>query len=101
MRFFESANFSEISPHDELKYRDTKYVLALPGVSYIAYTPNLQDEIGLKDMTAGRYEFHWFDCATGKRVTQTEVNIAAGDQTWSKPADIGNELAVYIKRIKQ
>jgi hypothetical protein len=101
VRFFESTNFYRMSPHDELKHGDTKYVLALPGDSYIAYTPQLRGKIGLRDMTAGTYELHWFDCATGKQVTQTKVNVGAGDQTWSKPRGIGNELAVYVKRIEK
>ncbi|NIP27178.1 MAG: hypothetical protein GWN67_22515 [Phycisphaerae bacterium] len=98
VRFFESTNFNEMSPHDELRYGGTKYVLAQPGSSYIAYAPTLTGKIGLRDMTAGDYEFHWFDCATGKVILQSQT-IAAGDQTWSKPSGIGNEVAVYIKRI--
>jgi hypothetical protein len=99
VRFFESTNFNEMSPHDELRYGGTKYVLALPETSYVAYTPALRGKIGLRDMTAGNYEFRWFDCATGKQVLQTEVAVVAGDQTWSKPAGIGDEVAVYIRRI--
>jgi CubicO group peptidase (beta-lactamase class C family) len=99
VRFFEFTNFNEMSPHDELKYGDAEYVLAQPGVSYIAYTPALRGKIGLRDMTAGNYDFHWLDCATGKQVLQSQVTVAAGDQTWSKPAGIGDEVAVYIKRI--
>ncbi len=99
--FFEFTNFNEMSPHDELRYGGTKYVLAQPGSSYIAYAPELSGEIGLKGMKPGTYKFQWFDCATGKQVLETKVTVAAGDQTWSKPAGIGNEVAVYIKRIKE
>jgi len=84
---FESTNFG-----------GTEYVLAKPGDSYIAYASNLSGDIGLKAMNAGTYTFRWFDCATGKSVTQRNVKILAGNQIWSKPADIGNELAVYIKQ---
>jgi len=99
--FFESTSFHTMSPHDELRYGGTEYVLALPGDSYIAYSPEQRGKIGLKDMMAGTYEFRWFDCATGKQVTQPRVRVHAGDQTWSKPRGIGNELAVYIKRIEK
>jgi hypothetical protein len=99
VRFFESTNFHEMRPRDELKYGSTKYVLAQPGISYIAYTPELRGEIGLKDMATGTYEFHWFDCASGKQVDQTKVKVSDGNQSWSKPLAIGNELAVYIKRV--
>lgn len=98
VRFFESTNFNEMSPHDELRYGGTKYVLAQPGSSYIAYTPELSGEIGLKGMRPGTYKLQWFDCATGKGVLQSQT-VAAGDQTWSKPAGIGDEVAVYIRRI--
>jgi hypothetical protein len=99
VRFFESTNFYEMAPHDELKYGDTKYVLAKPSVSYIAYAPELRGEIGLRDMIAGIYDFYWFDCATGKQLSQKKVKVSSGSQTWSKPSIIGDELAVYIKRV--
>jgi len=101
VRFFESTNFNEMSPHDELGYEGTKYVLALPVNSYIAYTPALRGKIGLRDMTAGTYEFYWLDCVTGKQVRQAKVNVDAGNQTWSKPRGIGSELAVYIRRAEE
>jgi len=99
VRFFESTNFNEMSPHDELKFAGTKYVLAQPGFNYIAYSPKLQGNIGLKDMRPGIYEFRWFDCVSGKEVRQAEVKVKAGDQSWEKPRGIGRELAVYIRRI--
>jgi hypothetical protein len=101
VRFFESTNFYEMSPHDELRYGGTEYVLAQPGRSYIAYASELNGKIGLRDMSRGRYDFRWFDCATGKEVLQSGVTVAAGDQMWYKPAGISNELAVYIKRVEK
>ncbi len=99
VRFLESTNFNEMSPHDELGFAGTKYVLARPGFSYIAYAPDLQGEIGLKDVRRGTYDFRWFDCESGGEVRQAGVNIEAGDQSWKKPRGIGGELAVYIRRI--
>jgi hypothetical protein len=97
-RFMESTNFNEMSPHDALKHGGTKYVLARPGESYIAYASALSGNIGLQDMTAGIYTFQWFDVINGTTVLQNNVSVAAGDRTWKKPAGIGNELAVYITR---
>jgi hypothetical protein len=94
----ESTNFNEMAPHDELKYGGTKYVLASPGNSYIAYASALSESIGVKNMSAGTYSFKWYDVTNGIIVTQNAVSIAAGDQTWAKPEPIGNELAVYITR---
>ena len=90
-----------MSPHDELKFAGTKYVLTQPGRSYIAYSPKLQGKIGLKGMRRGTYEFRWLDCVSGKEVRQARVNAKAGDQSWKKPGGIGRELAVYIRRIEK
>jgi hypothetical protein len=99
VRFFESTDFDRMSPADELRLAGTQYVLAQPGKSYIAYASQLRDEIGLKNMSPGMYKLRWFDCATGKEVTQEKVKVAAGDQSWTKPSGIGNEIAVYVQRI--
>ncbi|UCC97608.1 MAG: DUF4038 domain-containing protein [Phycisphaerales bacterium] len=98
-RFFESTDFNEMAPNDELGFAGTQYVLAQPGTSYIAYASQLRGEMGLKNVRPGVYKFCWFDCATGKEVTQHKVSVTGGDHTWKKPTDIGNEIAVYIKRI--
>ena len=99
VRFFEGTNFNEMAPHDELRFGGTKYVLAKPGDSYIAYAPNLKGKIGLKEIKAGRYDFRWFDCASGQEVPQKAVRVAGGNQSWDRPKGIGKELAVYIKRV--
>jgi len=98
-KFFESTNFNEMAPHDELRYGGTEYVLAQPGESYIAYTSNLSSNIGLKSMSSGTYRFKWYDVTNGNTIIQDNVNLNAGDQTWNKPKGIGKEIAVYVKRI--
>ena len=100
VRFMESTDFSEMSPHDELKLGATEYVLAKPGYSYIAYTSNAAGLVGLKEMAAGTYEFRWLDCATGEMVIQPHVEVRKGDQSWPKPRSIGGELAVHIRRVR-
>jgi hypothetical protein len=99
VRFFESTNFHEMAPHDQLRQSDTLYVLARPGHSYIAYAAKGRGRIGLKALLPGRYAFRWFDCATGKSAEQRRVSVAGGDHTWLRPEGIGNELAVHIRRI--
>jgi hypothetical protein len=96
--FMRSTNFSSMAPRDELRFGGTEYVLALPGDSYIAYASALSGNVGLRNMTAGMYDFRWFDCANGTTVLQTGVSVASGDQTWVKPSGLGNELAVHIRR---
>lgn len=98
IRFFQSTDFNEMVPHDELKYGGTEYVLASPGDSYIAYASSLSGGIGLRNMTKGNYDFKWYDVTNGNTITQTNVSVADGDQIWHKPSGVGSELAVYIKR---
>jgi len=50
-------------------------------------------------MSSGTYRFKWYDVTNGDTVLQVNVNVNAGNQTWSKPKGIGNEIAVYVKRI--
>ena len=83
--FFESTNFNEMMPRDDLRFGGTTYVLAKPGESYIAYAPALAGSLGLKGMTAGTYDLRWLDAATGTTVSQTGVIVGQGDQTWVKP----------------
>jgi len=97
--FMESTNFNEMAPHDEGAFGDTKYVLAYPGNSYIAYTPNYATGMGLKGMEAGEYTFKWFDAKSGNAIFLENVLVEAGDRTWARPIEItGNELAIYLKR---
>lgn len=97
VRFMESTNFNEMAPHDELAFGGTQYVLARPGHSYIAYAANLSSNIGLQNLAAGTYDFKWFNPATGATVVQTGIAVSSGNQSWTKPATMGNELALHIK----
>ncbi len=96
VNFMQSTNMNEMSPHDELKFSGTEYVLALNGDSYIAYASNLSGNIGLKNMIVGTYNFKWYDVTNGTTVMQTGVAVNSGDQTWAKPVNIGSEVVVYI-----
>jgi uncharacterized protein DUF4038 len=98
--FMESTNINKMSPHDDLKYADTAYVLAVPGSSYIAYTfYSSSGKIGLRNMVGGRYNFIWFSPKYGTRVIKTDVIVKPGTNIWPVPLNIGKEVAVYIKRI--
>jgi hypothetical protein len=97
-RFFEGTDVNRMSPHDELAYGGTQWVLAKPGQSYIAYASSLSGNIGLKNMNAGKYDFTWYDCTDGDKVTQKNVSVGSGDKTWSNPSGIGKELAVVIQK---
>jgi hypothetical protein len=95
--FFEATDFWTLSPHDALKHAQSKYVLAKPGRSYIAYGDRIETVLGLKDMAAGSYAVHWLDCRSGKTADATQTVSAAGDATFVKPAAFGPECAAWIR----
>jgi len=96
MDFMESATLlNTLSPRDDLAHGATQWVLANPGVAYIAYSTNA-GVMGLKGVTAGNYRFRWLDIPSGTTVQQTNVTVSAGDQSWTRPPGIGDEAAVYI-----
>jgi len=96
--FMQQTDFYKMKPRDDLAAGSTKWVLANPGESYIAYTYNYAGPMGLKGMTAGTYDLKWFDTVDGDEVTQTGVSVSVGDVTWDKPDSMGSEVALYVKR---
>ncbi len=97
-QFFESTNINYMAPHDELKYEGTEYVLASPGYSYIAYSSENSGKLGLQNMVAGTYDMMWYDCVTGQSQQQNNEKISSGRQSWKKPSELGEELALYLTR---
>ncbi len=97
--FFESTDLYNMAPHDALAHAGTKYVLAKPGHSYIAYARTRIDTLGIKAMTAGFYDMHWYDIATGRSFRQKAVSVTNGDAAWPVPARFGAEVALHIRRI--
>ena len=86
--FMESTDLTDMSPADSLQHAGTEYVLAQSGVKYIAYASNLSGNIGLKNMSAGLYDFTWLDCVTGATVNQTDIT---GDED---PVALAKERAI-------
>ncbi len=96
--FMEQTDFHTMRPRDDLAAGSTTWVLANPGNSYIAYTYDYSGSMGVKGMTAGKYDLMWFDPVDGDTVTQNGVSVPTGDTTWIKPDTIGSEVALYVKR---
>ncbi|MFC1479514.1 Ig-like domain-containing protein [Planctomycetota bacterium] len=96
--FFESTDFYTMKNYDSLKSGGTTYLLANPGVSYIAYALSLSGGIGIQSMASGEYKLVWLDCVDGEKVTQTNINVPAGTNTFSKPATIGVQCAVWVTK---
>jgi hypothetical protein len=95
-KFMEQTDFYKMKPRDDLAVGSTKWVLASPPDSYIAYTYDYDGPMGIKSMTAGTYDLMWFDTVDGDTVIQTGVYVTSGDVTWSKPNSMSNEIALYI-----
>jgi len=96
--FMEGTDFYRMTPRSDLKNGSTRYVLASDAGSYIAYSNNAVQNMGIRNVQAGNYLLRWFDTADGDTVEQM-VAVAAGDQAWPRPPEIGVEAALYIKRL--
>ncbi|OPZ08606.1 MAG: hypothetical protein BWZ10_02652 [candidate division BRC1 bacterium ADurb.BinA364] len=96
-RFFESTDFNTMAPRDELARGGTKWVLADPGRSYIAYAERLEGAMGLAGMAAGEYDLRWVDCVSGAIAEQTANVEQAGEGSFPRPESIGPECAVWVR----
>jgi hypothetical protein len=96
--FMEQTDFHTMKPRDDLAAGSTKWLLANPGTSYIAYSYDCSGPMGVKEMTAGTYDLMWFDTTDGDTVHQAGIRVTSGENTWSKPDSLGGEIALYIKR---
>ena len=98
VRFLEATDLVRLAPRDELARGATRYVVADPGRSYVAYALG-DGEVGLAGLREGRYSLTWMDCATGAMVSLPTVGVGDGETTWVRPEAIGPEAALYIRRI--
>lgn len=96
--FMEGTDFHRMAPRSELKHGSTRYVLAGDAGTYIAYSNNASQPMGLRGLQAGTYLLRWFDTAAGATVEQI-VALADADPLWSRPSEIGVEAALYVKRL--
>ena len=97
-KFMEQTDFHTMKPSDTLAAASTKWVLANPGRSYIAYTYDYEHAMGIKNMTAGYYTLMWFDTVTGETITRYGVSVTTGDAEWRKPDSMGKEIALHVHR---
>jgi hypothetical protein len=96
-RFMEQTSFHRMVPRDDLASRSTMWVLARPGESYIAYSYEYLDKIGVKGLSAGTYDLLWMDTVTGETMNQAGITVDWGNAAFSKPESFGSEVVVYIK----
>jgi CubicO group peptidase (beta-lactamase class C family) len=94
--FFESTDFYKMAPHDELRHAGTKYVLADPGRSYIAYSDQSGATLGLRRLPPGACEVRWLDCRTGETLTEQHEMADAGDRVFDRPVTFGAECIAWV-----
>lgn len=94
--FMEKTNYQNMEPRNDLKHADSNWVLANPGKSYIVYSYDCEWGVGLKQMTDGVYKLRWMDTESGKTVTQYNVAVKWGNNSFKKPSILGEEVVVYI-----
>lgn len=96
-QFFEMTSINKMAPHDELKFGETRYVLALPDTAYILYSDNPGD-VGVQNLGSGIFNFLWFDPVDGDQELVIDINVPAGNQLFTRPSSIGDEVALYMTR---
>ena len=90
--FMEQTDFHKMKSRDDLASGSTKWLLANPGNSYIAYTYNYSGPMGVKGMTTGSYDLMWFDTVDGDTVHQAGISVYSRELILSKPDSIGTVL---------
>ena len=93
--FMESLELPAMKAFDERGYSDTKYVLAHPGNAYVAYSEG-GEQLGLKDLEAGRYVLTWIDPASDETIEE-EMSISGGDTIFERPAMSGTETVLLAQ----
>jgi len=96
--FMEATDFHHMRPANALAIAGTKYLLAQPGGSYIAYADELEGNIGIKNMAAGEYQLSWLDIPTGK-IAKSKTTVRQGTNEFGPPVGFGREVAVWIKGV--
>jgi hypothetical protein len=97
-RFVEQTDYHRMKPDRTLAAGSTRWVLANPDTSYIAYTEAYGKPLGVKDLKPGTFDLLWLDTVDGRSVWQRGVKTSASGGMFEKPAGYANEVALYIKR---
>jgi hypothetical protein len=97
--FFRSvAGLNRMVPRNDLKFGDTKWVLAEVGRSYVAYSDNAATSLGVRGLTAGTYNLKWLDTVDGSTVVQNGVPVTTASRAFPRPATIQPEAALHLAK---
>jgi hypothetical protein len=96
-RFFKAIpSLNLMQPRNDLKAGNAKYVLAVPGSRYVAYSDAATRTLCVTGLTAGTYNLKWLDTIDGSTVIQNGVVVATSSRTFARPAGFQAESALYI-----
>ena len=97
-RYFESTGFNRMHPDDDLKNGDTDWVLTGDDSnSFILYSYNDPENLGIKGLPKGFYTLKWMDPITGQLIIEDSIE-AKGDALFKKPVIIGEEAILFGKK---
>ena len=85
-------------PRNDLIYGNTRFVLAVPGQSYVAYSDAASGNVGVRGLTNGTYNLKWLDTVDGSTVVQNGVLVTTPSRVFVRPASIQPETALYIAK---
>ena len=80
-------------PRPELA--STGYCLAQPGVEYLVYNPGPATEFTVT-LTAGRYDFEWYDPTAGKVAGTGRFTVQEGVRPFTAP--FSGDAVLYLKK---
>jgi hypothetical protein len=106
--FMESTQFNRMTPLFDnngaltnAKLDGTKYILANQAAGlYILYGDVNTTKLGVRNAPVGNYALKWFDPVSGAIVNQTGAVVAGGLASFAKPAGIGPEAALYMRKLQ-
>jgi len=95
--FFESTDFHTMQPRDDLAAAGTRYVLADPPRSYIAYADRSNHPLGIRHLPAAQYDFTWIDCENGTAAAERKWLSESQTAEFARPSNIGPHCAVWVR----
>jgi hypothetical protein len=91
-------SLNKMVPRNNLKFGNTKFVLAVPGQSYVAYSDQASGNLGVQGLTSGTYNLKWLDTVDGSTVVQNGVAVTTAATAFLRPSSIQLEAALYIAK---
>ena len=91
-------SLNSMVPRNDLISGNTRFVLAVPGQSYVAYSDAASGNVGVSGLTNGTYNLKWLDTVDGSTVVQNGVLVTTPSRVFVRPASIQPETALYIAK---